>query len=497
VILVITPLYTSEAKLFVRLGRESVGLDPTATTGQTVSIQETREAEINSVYELLVSREVFGAVVDDLGAAEVLGLAPSKSPPKGASAAAPTPIWMRLNPLATYDDRDEAIRKLAKRVQVEAVRKSNIVNVACDAPTPELARRVCERLLTRARELHLRVNRTAGSLDFFTEQTRRQTDRVAALEDELRQLKNKTGLSAVDTQRDLLVKQIASLDENRIKAAAGLNAAEAEIRLRRETLDTLPLLQVTAETRGHAQNGTSRLREQLYALELREKELVSKYQEDTFFVQQVRDQIAEARKVLSSEIDPVERTTSLNQMHQLTQQSLIETTARASGLKAEMAAWAALADESRRALERFNRDEIELSKLTRQLNLEVDTLRKFSENREVARIDQALRDQSISNLNILQPPTLSHTPSKPRVTMYLSLGLVLAAFAALAVGAVADWRERTPADNLDEEYPPSGEWRSRRGRRRGAHVGNQVDEDPSDDDDAPRVGKNGPRRVAH
>src|SRR5580692_11198869 len=31
--------YGSEAKLFVRLGRESIGLDPTATTGQTISVQ--------------------------------------------------------------------------------------------------------------------------------------------------------------------------------------------------------------------------------------------------------------------------------------------------------------------------------------------------------------------------------------------------------------------------------------------------------------------------
>ena len=32
--------YTSEAKLFVRVGRESVSLDPTATTGQVITLQE-------------------------------------------------------------------------------------------------------------------------------------------------------------------------------------------------------------------------------------------------------------------------------------------------------------------------------------------------------------------------------------------------------------------------------------------------------------------------
>src|SRR5438105_232682 len=48
--------YASDAKLFVRLGRESVGLDPTATTGQTISVSETRESEINSILDIVGSR---------------------------------------------------------------------------------------------------------------------------------------------------------------------------------------------------------------------------------------------------------------------------------------------------------------------------------------------------------------------------------------------------------------------------------------------------------
>src|SRR4029079_12810294 len=48
--------YSSEARLFVRLGKESVSLDPTATLGQTVAVNESRESEINSELEMLRSR---------------------------------------------------------------------------------------------------------------------------------------------------------------------------------------------------------------------------------------------------------------------------------------------------------------------------------------------------------------------------------------------------------------------------------------------------------
>jgi len=51
-------VYKAEAKLLVRLGRENVSLDPTATTGQVISIGQSRESEMNSEMEILKSREL-------------------------------------------------------------------------------------------------------------------------------------------------------------------------------------------------------------------------------------------------------------------------------------------------------------------------------------------------------------------------------------------------------------------------------------------------------
>lgn len=65
--------YGSEAVLFVRLGRETVSLDPTATTGSTISVYESRENEINSVRDMLQSRAILERTVDKLGAEVVLG----------------------------------------------------------------------------------------------------------------------------------------------------------------------------------------------------------------------------------------------------------------------------------------------------------------------------------------------------------------------------------------------------------------------------------------
>ena len=45
--------YSSEAKLLIRIGRESVALDPTATTGETIMLQKTQTDEVNSALSII------------------------------------------------------------------------------------------------------------------------------------------------------------------------------------------------------------------------------------------------------------------------------------------------------------------------------------------------------------------------------------------------------------------------------------------------------------
>src|SRR5437899_10683207 len=67
-------VYRSQAKLFVRLGRENATLDPTATVGQApvVAVPQSRENELNTVVEILNSRVLLEKVVDSIGPQAIL-----------------------------------------------------------------------------------------------------------------------------------------------------------------------------------------------------------------------------------------------------------------------------------------------------------------------------------------------------------------------------------------------------------------------------------------
>ena len=83
--------YLSESKLVIRIGRESVGLDPTATTGETVMLQKTQDEEVNSAVNILTSREVLERVVEKIGADRI----PDDSSSDASSDAATTDSTVR------------------------------------------------------------------------------------------------------------------------------------------------------------------------------------------------------------------------------------------------------------------------------------------------------------------------------------------------------------------------------------------------------------------
>lgn len=453
-------LYTSEAKVFVRLGHESVSLDPTATTGQTIALQDSRENEINTVYELFKSRAVIEDVVDALGTNVILGKAGAETQDQPIERPS---IWMQLNPLATYSLRDNAIRSLSKRLHVDLVRKTSIINLSCDAPSPELARQVVQKAIECARDMQLRVNRTDGSFDFFASQLKQQEGALTQSEDELRDLKSSSGVAAVSTQREVFIRRVAGLEDDRLKSLSEIEALRAEMAARRRVLQSTPATQISEETKGMPQTAAARMREQLYALELRDADLSSRFQEQSSVVQEVREQIVKARALLAQEHDPTQTTTSKSATYQQTELALLDEEARVTSLEAQVHSLDQQLADARETMRSFNDDELRIVRLERQIELGNVNFRKYAENLESARIDQALQDQSISNLNVLQAPTHSFTPSRPRVILNLSLGLVLAVFSAVAVAGMSEIRHggrEVLAGRAAQRIPPAEMFRA-------------------------------------
>jgi polysaccharide biosynthesis protein PslE len=428
--------YTSEAKLFVRLGRESMAMDPTATAGtdKVVMVQESREYEINSVFELLKSREVLSSVVGDMGPRVVLEQGPDADKVQSAG------LFASVSLLSPYSIEDAALKRLAKDLNFMAIKKSNVINISYHSKSPELSRDIVASVIKHARDAHIRVNRTDGSHEFFATQTNRLRDRVIGLERELRDLKNSSGIASLEDQRTLKLRQIATLQESLLEGEASRSAATAQMQAQEALLETIPEKITTGETTGMPHSALSAMREQLFTAQVQEKELLSRYTKEHPLAMAVSKQVAELQAVIDAEPVQPQIEQGPNAAHQEISLSHFKGEAQVASLRAQTTAIREQLASAQGELTKLNDVESEITRLEREIDIETANYKKYSDNLEQARIDAELVTKNISNLNVLQAPTYSITPTKPRRTMNLAMGLFGGLAASLCVGLLLEER---------------------------------------------------------
>lgn len=420
-------IYRSEAQLFVQLGRESVGLDPTATVGQVVNLSETRENEINSAYQMLHSRQLVERIVDELGPSAILD--GELVEPAGEQ---PSPL-----------ERERAILALGGDLQIEAVRKSSVLTLAYQTTSPDLAKRVLELLIQQYLEQHAKAHRVEGSREFFAHQAERLRGELDEVRGRLRELKDRSGLALVAERRNIVMRRVGQLEDQQSENLAALAAGAAEIAALKTKVEDLPATQLAQQTTG-PNAAVEAMRQQLYTLQLKEQELRTKYQPNTVYIQEIERQIEGARKVLAAEGQQrTQVTQAVSTAREQAHLALVLAEAKHASLEARRDQLAPLLATARQDLERINRDEITVTELEREVELKDAAYRKYAEKLEQARIDEALEERRISNVNVVQPPTYSVKPVRPRKAFTLLAGLFASACAALAWPLAAEWFDQT------------------------------------------------------
>ncbi|HEX5447101.1 MAG TPA: GumC family protein [Pirellulales bacterium] len=441
--------YRSEGRLFVRLGRENVAIDPTATLGQpaAVAIPINRESELNSVVALLKSRMLAEKVVDELGPQTILhpklsGLFASSS---GVSqkelpaAKAGLALWGDLRLLDSLPDREKAVLALLKSLRIETIKKSDVVQISCESPTPELSQQVVETLIERYLDEHIEANRTPGSRQFFAQQTERLRNELSAKEAELLALKNETGLAAPEEQRKLMVVQIARLEDELLTAEAAAEAARAEVRSVTDKLTAFPETKVTAHTTGYANMASDTMRAKLYELEMKEQELQAKYTDAHPELRRLREQLSQSRAILQREDrSRTQVTTGPSRTNEQAQLALLEREPAMAALAAKAETLRRQLAEARERMAVLNGNDLRVARLSREVALEEANYRKYSETLEQAKIDEALQLERISNIRVVQPASYEMKPVRPRRLLTLALGGVIGLCGAVGLALMAE-----------------------------------------------------------
>ncbi len=447
---VVEPRFTSEASLFVRLGKETVGLDPTATTGQTIAVQDSREKEIFSVQTLVQSRTVLESVVDKIGPTASWKPSPKKGKPSWL------PIDMKtiqaLNPVYVDSPRDKAIEALSKRLEIFNPRSTTIIGLRYETIDPTLAADVLNEVIDATIDTHVRVHQNEGSSKFFELQTEELGKQVAEIEEELLYFKNTTGFSEMGQQRQLQIAQISQLESALLDATAMRETVEGEIESRKAILSQQPGEVKLTETTGLPSSATQGMREQLYALQLQEKELIARFSADHPNLKGIKEQIVAAQRTLNEEDALKQITVGLNESRREMESALLNQQAVAASLKAKQKILTEQLAAAKAELKNINENELRLAQINRKLDLSRRNYEDYAQRFEQTRIDLALSEKNLSNLSILQAPSQSKIPSNPKVMLTLFMGVTIAAFLSLLISVASHIRGRVPTRHAPKRH---------------------------------------------
>ena len=442
-ILFLPRTYRSEARLYLQIGRESLAIDPTATTGpSTALIQNNRDEEVKSALQVIGSRGIISQVVDRLGADFVReGASSQGKKPNPVLATIKEGIGRAIGVVKMIDpisEKESAVIEIEKNLKVEAERNSMVLTASYDSDSSATAQKILDSLIEVYQTEHLRIHRNADSGAFLADQRDLLREQYKQAQENLKNAKKVFGIASLSGRRSNLEAQLQSIELNQIQTRQEHTTAEAKIRDIQLQLSSIPEREVSSE-KSIPNEGADLLRKELYTNQMKLMEYKSRLIENHPLVVTTSRQVEEAKRLLDEQgvqrqetvedINPIYRTLILDRRQQ---ESLL------AGLVARTEALELQHAELRDDLEEFGQQEVEIVQLEQDDQIAREKYLQYTNNLEQSRFDNELEKGNISSVSIAQSATLAEKPISPSKLLVCFGGAFVALATTLGMVVVSE-----------------------------------------------------------
>jgi uncharacterized protein involved in exopolysaccharide biosynthesis len=434
--MVLPTKYRAETKLLVK--RERV--DPVVSPDQNAPMMfhdTVSEEEINSEVELIQSADVLQKVV------QTCGLDKKKF------------LSSVLHPGQTPANRtDKAVSDLRGDLQLEVIKKTNVISIAYESHDPQLAQRVLATLDDAYVQKHLDVHHPTGQFQFFDQQADQYKKDMLAAEAQLRGFAEKQGGVAPTTLRDMTLQKLADFTSTLETTRNSIAETEKRIAALEGQLQSTPARLTTQMKKSDNPQVLESLKASLQTLELKRTELLTKYQPTYPLVQEVDKELSDTRAALAKEeSSPVkEETTDQNSTYEWVNSELAKAKADLSGLKAREISLTATVDVYTTQARQLDQQGLLQGDLTRTEKADEENYLLYMKKKEEARIEDALDRTRLLNVSVAQPPLLPSLPTRSP-WIFALVACLLAVAVSLGVVFAIDYSDqsfRTPSEVLAE-----------------------------------------------
>ena len=424
--------YRAHVRVLVRRGRADPPVAAQENAPPDFSRVEVTEEELNSEVELLKDDDVLRRVAEanDLAAHDWLR-------------------WFRPHEeQATRVER--AAKKLAKRLKVESIKKTNLIAVSYDAADPQLAAQVLRSVASVYLEKHMEVHRPAGQLHFFDQQTGESRQQLEEAKRKLLAFTKNRGVVMAAQQRDLVLQRLDAVDASYRQTRVEIGEAENRIQELDFQLAKLPERTITQVRTADNPELLRALKASLLDLELKKTQLLTKFEPRHRLVEEVEQQILQAKSAIAAEsLTPVrDETTDKDADYEWAKAALQKAQVERKGLEAREAITSQHLAEYRGLARQLGEDAITQDDLTSSEKAAQENYLLYVKKREEARMGDALDEGGIVNVAIAEQPVVPALPVWP-AGMVVLVGFVAALTTGTGAAFAADYLDpalRTPEE---------------------------------------------------
>jgi uncharacterized protein involved in exopolysaccharide biosynthesis len=426
--------YRAHVRVLVRRGRADPPVAAQENAPPDFSRVEVTEEELNSEVELLKDDDVLRRVVqaNNLAAHD----------------------WLRwLRPHEEEAARVErAAKKLANRLEVESIKKTNLIAVSYDAPDPQLAAHVLQSLASIYLEKHMEVHRPAGQLHFFDQQTGESRRQLEEAKGKLMDFTKSHGVVVAAQQRDLVLQRLNDVEASYRQTQVEMSATQHRVQELDYQLAKLPDRTITQVRTADNPELLRALKASLLDLELKKTQLLTKFEPNHRLVQEVEQQILQAKAAISAEkVSPVrDETTDQDANYEWAKAELQKAQVEMKGLEAREATTSAHLMGYRTLARELGEDAITQDDLTSSEKAAQENYLLYVKKREEARMGDALDEGGIVNVAIAEQPVVPALPVWPAGVVVVA-GFVAALTSGTGAAFAADHLDpalRTPEEVL-------------------------------------------------
>jgi uncharacterized protein involved in exopolysaccharide biosynthesis len=412
--------------------------DTPVTAQENAPVDLTRlaitEEELNSEVELLKDSEVMRRVVEasDLAKAD----------------------WTRfLRPGEGQAARVErAARRLGKKLDIESVKKTNLIAVKYSSADPAQGAQVLRTLAQVYIEKHKEVHRPTGEFRFFEQQTGESRRQLETAENNLLQFTQEHGIVVAAQQRDLDLAKLSDTDASYRQTQIAIAETRRRVEELKKQLAALAERTTTQIRTSDNPELLGSLKARLLEQELKRTELLTKFEPTHPLVKEAEEKIAQTKQVIAVEAaHPLrDETTDKDTNYEWAKSELQHAQVEWEGLEAKAGATATQVAAYQNRAQKMGEDAVMQDDLTSTEKAAEENYLLYIKKREEARMGDALDERGIVNVEIAEPPVVPVLPLWSAWAV-LAAGLVTGGAAGTAAALAADHLDpafRTPEEVL-------------------------------------------------